>query len=562
MPRYRFRWELIPRRLARELVDQLRLPGEPTATLQSEYGLRPRDQFVRDCWPVLRDSWLARDGGWRRFVVEELRARGLGRADAPAGTKAQQMDYLRSCRNADSLRAIVLAAFHQLGDISHGEGRTDITDISLSDEGEMPGTAGKVWRGDEPLSSNLDETLVRAWTDFTDRLSRLLARLEEGQVVILELPSPYDRSEIEGAAPYVEFRVTTDGMLTGTLPGRDSFDERHHLSAALENQLLGTGWSQGDDDPSGSCAFSMATSLADVLVLAEKTAGAIRDSFGVPHPSFLTAVGFSTEPNVVSPTVDLGVPGIPMPFRADRPDVVAVPDSADHLIQLVDETMTSLFGHPPTRDSDGDIPIRSGSAMVFVRVLLDAPIVELFAPLLLDVEGTALTLERLAQINQRVRFVKFTWRSGVVFADMQLHCIPFVGAHLRHAVALMSEVADRADDELRLEVGGRLFFAQDPDRGVDQQDGLPPELLTLLHLDPHGTGEVEPELAASVCNWDRDLILDFIRLSEEEMLSWLRSAERAAQHGDEEEAAACHHEETAWQATVDLLRAALRVVVG
>lgn len=256
------------------------------------------------------------------------------------------------------------------------------------------------------------------------------------------------------------------------------------------------------------------------------------------------------------------MPGVPVPLRGDQPDVVAVPEGPDHLGQLVDEAMTSLFGHPPTRDSDGDIPIRSGSAMVFVRVMPDAPIVELFAPLLLDVAGTALTLERLAQINQRVRFVKFAWRTGTVFAEMQLHCLPFVGAHLRHAVALMSEVADRADDELRLELGGRLFFADDADRDVEQEDSLPPELLTLLHLDPHGTGEVDPELAASVCNGDRDLILQLIRQSEEQMLSWLRLAERAAEQGDEEEAAACHHEEGAWQRTVDLLRAALRVVVG
>lgn len=559
MPRYRFRWELIPRRLTRELADQLRLSGEPIAALQAAYGLRPRDKFVRDSWPVLRDSWLARDGNWRRFVVDELRARGLGRMDAPVRTKAQQMEYLGSCRNADALRVIVLAAFHQLGDISNDVSQTAGPPLDMA---VTPAKPNKVWREDEPLPSALDETLVRAWVDFAGRLARMLARLEEGQVVILELPSPYDRSEIEGAAPYVEFGVTEDGMVSGTIPGRDLMDERHHLSVEFEDRLRRTGWMPRTDDPAGTGALSMSASLADVMALAEGTVSAVRDSFGVPHPSFLTAFGFSTEPNVVSPTIELGVPGVSVPLRGDEPDVVAVPEGPDHLGQLVDEAMTSLFGHPPTRDSDGDIPIRSGSAMVFVRVLPDAPIVELFAPLLLDVVGNALTLERLAQINQRVRFVKFAWRTGTVFAEMQLHCLPFVGAHLRHAVALMSEVADRADDELRLELGGQLFFADDADRDVEQEDPLPPELLTLLHLDPHGTGEVDPELAASVCNGDRDLILQFIRRSEEQMLSWLRSAERAAEQGDEEEAAACHHEEAAWQATVDLLRAALRVVVG
>ena len=171
-------------------------------------------------------------------------------------------------------------------------------------------------------------------------------------------------------------------------------------------------------------------------------------------------------------------------------------------------------------------------------------------------------MERIAQINLRVRFVKFTWRSGAVYADMQLYCLPFVGSQLRHAVALMSEIADRSDDELRVELGGRLFF-DDEQEASAADDGLPPELLTLLHLDPNGTGDVTPELAADIFHHDRDLILDFIRQSEEQTISWRQSAERAeAKADDDDEAAVCDGERRAWQQTVDLLRAALRVVVG
>lgn len=118
MPRYRFRWELIPSRLTQELARHLGLSGEPVAALQRRYGLRPKHEFVRECWPVLRDHWLARDGAWRRFVVQELRDLGLGKHEAEVRIKARQMDYLRSCRNSESLRLVVLAAFHQLGDIS------------------------------------------------------------------------------------------------------------------------------------------------------------------------------------------------------------------------------------------------------------------------------------------------------------------------------------------------------------------------------------------------------------------------------------------------------------
>lgn len=321
------------------------------------------------------------------------------------------------------------------------------------------------------------------------------------------------------------------------------------------------GWSVAADQTAENRMFSLLVPRAGVRDLAGASIGAIRDVFAVPHPSFLTAVGFSTEENVVAPSVELGVAGIAHVSSDDLSDVAVVPASPDHFTELVDGVLTAMFGQPPIRDSDGDIPIRSGSAMVFVRLLPDAPIVELFAPLLLDVEGTALTLERIAQINQRVRFVKFTWRSGAVYAETQLYCLPFVGSLLRHAVALMSEVADRSDDELRVQLGGRLFFDEGQE-AIAEDEGLPPELLTLLQLDVDGTGDVTPELAADVCHHDRDLILDFIRQSEEQTISWRQSANRAEDQGDEEEAAACHHEGRAWQQTVDLLRGALRVVVG
>lgn len=188
MPRYRFRWELIPSTLTRELAHQLGLSGPPVDALQRRFGLRPQHEFIRECWPVLRDRWLARDGAWRRFVVQELRNLGLGKRDAEVRTKAQQMDYLASCRNAESLRIVVLAAFHQLGDISQAEIPSALAAAVPSD---APAKPDKVWRDEESFLSDLDDTLAHAWVDFEDRLSRVLARLDAGQVVVLELPSPY-----------------------------------------------------------------------------------------------------------------------------------------------------------------------------------------------------------------------------------------------------------------------------------------------------------------------------------------------------------------------------------
>lgn len=75
MPRYRFRWELLPAALIRRIARELQLDGVSAAALRKAYGTRPGDDFVRDAWPLLRDEWLAKDGPARRSVVTLLRER-------------------------------------------------------------------------------------------------------------------------------------------------------------------------------------------------------------------------------------------------------------------------------------------------------------------------------------------------------------------------------------------------------------------------------------------------------------------------------------------------------
>nr|MBA3339870.1 hypothetical protein [Geodermatophilaceae bacterium] len=232
----------------------------------------------------------------------------------------------------------------------------------------------------------------------------------------------------------------------------------------------------------------------------------------------------------------------------------------------------------PAHDDDGDIPIRSGSAIVFVRVDADGPYVELFSPILVGVRCSPLALERISQLNRWVRFVSFGWDAGTVHASMHLYCRPFVPQHLRHAVSVLTSVADRLDDELRLGLGGRAFFGDENGDGTDggpadssgedtedentedENGELPEALLTLMQLDANADGAVSAEEAADICGRNRADILRYIRIAEEQVIEWRSSAEEALSAGDNDEWAACTHEGKAWQSTVDLLRSALRLV--
>jgi hypothetical protein len=235
MPRYRFRWESIPPEVLDELATELELAGEDTlAGLRRRYGARPNTQFVRDLWATLRDGWLTRDGDARAWVATELRAAGLGDPSLPDDVR-----YLQSCRNAETLRRTVLIAFHDLGEESApGPGRPI-----------APETAEQAGMARRPSSAfDLDAAMDTAWISFADRLRTAVDNLGEHDSLIIGLPTALDPGELQGAAPYVQI-LTAASQLRGEVSGNTYLDSRLHLSEARVHALLGVGWTAPDPAP-------------------------------------------------------------------------------------------------------------------------------------------------------------------------------------------------------------------------------------------------------------------------------------------------------------------------
>ena len=118
-----------------------------------------------------------------------------------------------------------------------------------------------------------------------------------------------------------------------------------------------------------------------------------------------------------------------------------------------------MYGHPPIRDAEGDVAIRVGSTMLFLRTTDDGQEVVIFAAVVHDVAGRSRAAEVLNDLNVEARWVKFQLIRDRVFVTLSVLARPFVPAHLHQAVRILSDVADGIDDELATKLHGRTTFS-------------------------------------------------------------------------------------------------------
>jgi hypothetical protein len=243
----------------------------------------------------------------------------------------------------------------------------------------------------------------------------------------------------------------------------------------------------------------------------------------------------------------------------------------------VDVALTPFFGTEPEHDEDDDIPVVSGSALVFVRVLESMPAIELFSALVHGITDRDRAAFEVAVLNRDETFLKFVLVDDAVMAYLHLPAYPFAPEHLRTMLSVMSQSVDTLDDDLAPRVGGHRTFengsvphagvaedADEPDEGALVQadtDPVHPAMMTLLQLDADAPGSLTPELVASVCSFDRDLTLELISWNSRQETAWRQARDQALFNRDEEEAQVCEAETGHAEQMVNLLRRALRLIV-
>ncbi len=102
-------------------------------------------------------------------------------------------------------------------------------------------------------------------------------------------------------------------------------------------------------------------------------------------------------------------------------------------------------------DEQGDIPIRMGSAFVFVRV--DAgtpPLLAVLSPVLWGIEASPALLDAVNDVNKRIRFGRVFWTGREVMAAMEVPAVSLTADDVAFACLQVGSIADHFDDKLRL----------------------------------------------------------------------------------------------------------------
>jgi hypothetical protein len=152
---------------------------------------------------------------------------------------------------------------------------------------------------------------------------------------------------------------------------------------------------------------------------------------------------------------------------------LAAADDDMSLAERVGTVVAGLLKTTPEQlqvDGDGDIGIRSGSAMVFVRVRDNPPLVDVFSPVLTEVTPTERLYVKLSELTNRMPIGRLYCTNDTVWASVPVFGRDFQATHLMLAVQVMTGLADELDDRLLGEFGGKRFFG-DGDKPGGSADG-------------------------------------------------------------------------------------------
>jgi hypothetical protein len=321
---------------------------------------------------------------------------------------------------------------------------------------------------------DLDRSTAQAWAEFTGRLAEVISMIDESADLTIR-----SFSASEDPAPFV--RLSSPARLTvrAEAAANDALGDSYQLSDTQVAALERAGWQRptvaGEN-------FTLARPQDAAEELAELVVGALRDVYGVQHPVFLdpdqlaeilrtepSAIEGPTGATVVPSKTRLGTDPVGTGQALERAGSTArgvamtavLPADRDHLEAIVETELAAVFGHPPIRDTDGDVVIRVGSTLVFLRTAADAQDVVLFSAVVHDVAGRSRAAEVINDLNVESRWVKFQLIRDRVFVTTSVPARPFVPAHLHQAVRVMSDVADGVDEELARKLNGRTTFGGD-----------------------------------------------------------------------------------------------------
>jgi len=338
---------------------------------------------------------------------------------------------------------------------------------------------------DEPTTADLRAKVTEAWREFAGALATLLPTLPDGAHIDITLDPTASGT---GTAVYsVSMRVLSDGVVEALAVGNAGLPEGFRMNRSSVADLVALGWSPPGVLPDSGDSFGLRSSADAVKQLGAIVSRTLRDVYGAPHPAFLVYLVHDGADEPIE-TVPLGTarhePSIAGELSLDDLDEdgvlsEALANAADEVIPLEERVRTVVATMSKTTvdqlqvDNDGDIGIRAGSAMVFVRVRDNPPLVDVFSPILTEVEPTEQLYVKLSELTNRMPIGRLYCAQDTVWASIPVFGRNFQATHLMLAVQVMTGLADELDDRLHGEFGGKRFFGEGdkPVPAKDAKDG-------------------------------------------------------------------------------------------
>ncbi|WP_305094473.1 hypothetical protein [Prescottella sp. R16] len=306
---------------------------------------------------------------------------------------------------------------------------------------------------------NFDRAVGDAWGACRSRLADRIAAAPVDDQVIVETVCETD--DADGRMPFVQCDIVDgpDGPLVRCgIPTDLHLPPWRRLSDSDRARLHEQGWT-APADADIAAEFSLVVEKAPRWAdqLASMILSVFRETWAVPHPSFLSSqhLGENAAHDPATETV-------PKPTPLDR--YVAIrPRDTDHLRQLVAHTLTDVYEQMPELDSDGDIVLRFGSALALVIANDSAPEIQLWAPLVRDISGRTRAAELVGDLNRRWQHLRFALYEDRLRVMIDMLADPFVPQHLADMVEHLGDFLGNVDEEFAAHFGGHLHFPPAPD---------------------------------------------------------------------------------------------------
>ena len=309
---------------------------------------------------------------------------------------------------------------------------------------------------DEPTTADLGAKVTEAWRDFARALQSARPELPSGSR--LELTLDPTASGTGDAVYGVSLRRADEGM-TALAVSNASLPDGFRLDRSQVAQMVALGWSPPGVLAGSGESFGLSAADDSIARVVTRT---LRDVYGAPHPAFLVYSSRDDKEELLSiaplgsarhlSSLDSAIPALESVSLAGL-------DLAER-VRIVVAALTKTDPEELSVDGDGDIGIRAGSAMVFVRVRDNPPLIDVFSPVLTEIEPSERLFVKLSELTNRMPIGRLYCTSGTVWASVPVFGRDFQATHLSLAIQVMTGLADELDDRLHGEFGGKRFFVE------------------------------------------------------------------------------------------------------